>query len=184
MCFFWWQETTLLVRKKKQTSSPAACADSLMLMTCIEAKEVRDTSTTDIKGECLHEEQDYFAAIKFEDDQVEVMWLIEKSYSNYDVEEGDHKTLYLVLNKALCGAAKAAFSWCNLLINNLVENGFKLNLYDLCTADTVAKEKQCNIKWHVDDTSVSHVDSDAVDDVICMLESKFGKMKVVRGSCH
>ena len=37
---------------------------------------------------------------------------------------------------------------------------------------------------HTEDTKTSHIDSDVVDDVIHMLGSKFGKMKVVRGSCH
>ena len=40
------------------------------------------------------------------------------------------------------------------------------------------------IMWHSDGTKTSHADSDAVDDVVQMLENKFGKMKVVRGVCH
>ena len=50
-----------------------------MLTTSIEAKEIRDTTTADIKGAYLHAEQDDFTLIKFAAEQVEVMFLIDES---------------------------------------------------------------------------------------------------------
>ena len=74
--------------------------------------------------------------------------------------------------------------WHNLLTDTLVEHSFQLNSCDLCVANAVVKRKQCAITWRVDDTKTSHEDSNAVDDVTQMLENKFGKTNVVRGSCH
>ena len=48
-----------------------------MLTTSIEAKE---TTTADIKGVHIHAEQDDFTVIKFADEKVEVMCLIDESY--------------------------------------------------------------------------------------------------------
>ena len=50
-----------------------------MLTASIEANKGRDAATADIKGECLHAEQDDFTVIKFAAEQVEVMFLIDES---------------------------------------------------------------------------------------------------------
>ena len=169
---------------KHETASPTVHADSFMLTTAIEAKEKRDTATADIKGACLHATQDDFTVIKFVDDQVDIMCRIDEAFREHVVDEGGHKALYLVLNKALCGTVKASLLWHNLLTSNLVQHGFKLNPYDLCVANAIINKKQCTIIWHVDDTKIFHVDSAVVDDIMRLLEDKFGKMKVVRGDRH
>ena len=132
----------------------------------------------------MHATQDDFTVIKFVDDQVDIMCRIDEAFREHVVYEGGHKALYLVLNKALCGTVKASLLWHNLLTSTLVQYGFKLNPYDLCVANAIINDKQCTIIWHVDDTKISHVDSAVVDDIIRLLEDKFGKMKVVRGARH
>ena len=110
--------------------------------------------------------------------------LIDESYSNHVVKDGDHKNLYLVLSKALCSTTKAELLWWNLLNDTLAENDFKLNPCDLCAANAFLKKNQWTITWHADETKMSNTDSDTVDDVIHIMESKFGKMKLGRGRYH
>ena len=112
------------------------------------------------------------------------MYLIDGSHEDYVVAEGSAKVLYLVLNKALCGAAKKVLLCHDLLTDTLVECAFKLNPRDQCAANAMVKGNQCTIMWHVDDAKTSHMDSSVVDDVTKMLEFKFGKIKVARGRCH
>ena len=79
-----------------------------MVTAATEVKEGRDTATSDIKGACFHAEQENFTVVKFFEEQVDVMCLIDGSYEDYFVVKGSTKVLYLVLNKALYGTVKAA----------------------------------------------------------------------------
>ena len=126
----------------QQAASPTVYADYFMLTAAIEGKEGRDTATTDIKGAHLHAEQDNFMVVKFIDEQVNMMCLIDGGYEDCVGVEGSVKVLYLVLNKALCGIAKVVVSWCNLLTDALVECGFKLNSCDLFAPNAVVKGEQ------------------------------------------
>ena len=112
-----------------------------MLTVDAEAKEGRDTATADIKGVCLRAEQDDFTVVKFVDEQVDVMWLIDGSYEDYVVVEGNTKVLCLVLNKALHGTVKVALLWHKLLTDTLVECGFKLNPCYSHVANAMVKGK-------------------------------------------
>jgi len=48
-------------------------------------------------------------------------------------------------------------------------------------ANKVINDKQCTIRWYVDDNILSHVDSSVVDSVIAMVESHFPGLVVERG---
>jgi hypothetical protein len=43
---------------------------------------------------------------------------------------------------------------------------------------------QCTVVWYVDDNKISHIDPTVVSMIIEKIESKFGKMTVVRGTTH
>ena len=43
---------------------------------------------------------------------------------------------------------------------------------------------QCTIVWYVNDNKISHVNSKVVDQIIDVIEKKFGKMTVKRGREH
>ena len=62
-----------------------------------------------------------------------------------------------------------------LLSNTLKEWGFKVNDYDQCIANKTINGRQCTIIWHVDDLKISHVDKKVVEDVIKLLNEKFGR---------
>jgi len=92
--------------------------------------------------------------------------------------------LHVRLARALCGCVKSALLWCDLFESTLKERGFELNPYDPCVANCAIDGKQCTIAWHVDDNKISHVNSNVVDEIIGLIESKFGKMTIVRGDEH
>jgi hypothetical protein len=62
--------------------------------------------------------------------------------------------------------------------------GFELNPYDMCVANKTIENKQCTIVWYVDDTKISHENSNVVTHVIEKIETRFGKMTVTRGKEH
>ena len=66
---------------------------------------------------------------------------INLSYQNYVEKEGKNRVLYLILSKVLCNILTAALFWYELLTTTLIKNGFKLNSYDLCTVNSIIKEK-------------------------------------------
>ena len=83
--------------------------------------------------------------------------------------------LYIKLRKALYGTLQAALLFWELLSNTLKEWGFKVNDYDQCVANKTINGRQCTIIWHVDDLKISHVNKEVIEDIIKMLNKKFGK---------
>ena len=59
--------------------------------------------------------------------------------------------------------------------NTLKEWGFKINEYDQCMANKTINGRQFTVIWHVDDLKISHVDKMVVEDIIGLLNEKFGK---------
>jgi hypothetical protein len=59
--------------------------------------------------------------------------------------------------------------------------GLELNPYDQCVANKTINGKQCTILWYVNDTKISHEDSNVVTAIIDAIEEKFDKMTVRRG---
>jgi hypothetical protein len=100
------------------------------------------------------------------------------------VIENGRKVLYVRLIKALYGCVKSALLWYDLFKNELVDMGFELNPYNPCVANCDIEGKQCTIAWYVDDNKISHVDPAVVTRIIEKIESRFGKMTVVRGKEH
>ena len=92
--------------------------------------------------------------------------------------------MYVRLTKAMYGCMKAARLFYENLSTYLMEMGFKLNPYDLCTANKIIDGNQCTIVWHVDDLKISHVNPLVVTSVLDQLESKYGEMSITRGSKH
>jgi hypothetical protein len=89
--------------------------------------------------------------------------------------KSDKPMLYVKLRKALYGTLQAALLFWELLSNTLKEWGFKVNDYDQCVMNKTINGRQCTIIWHVDDLKISHVNKEVVEDIIEMLNKKFGK---------
>ena len=56
--------------------------------------------------------------------------------------------------------------------------------YDPCVANKQINGKQCTIVLYVDDSKISHVEEEIVNNVIKELENTFGDMVVTRGQRH
>jgi hypothetical protein len=59
-----------------------------------------------------------------------------------------------------------------------------LNPYDPCVANCITKGKQCRIVWYVDDTKISHADPTVDNEGIGIIEQRFDKMTITRGTTH
>jgi hypothetical protein len=74
--------------------------------------------------------------------------------------------------------------WYKLFSTTLEAQGFIINPYDFCVANSTIDGSQCTIIWYVNDTKISHSKSQVVDRIISSLESHFGTMSVTRGAQH
>ena len=48
----------------------------------------------------------------------------------------------------------------------------------------MVNEKQCTITWYVDNLNISHINSTGVDNIITIIEPRYGTMTVTRGNKH
>ena len=140
--------------------------DSVMLASAIEAYEGRVAGTVFAKVACLYANQDDFTAIRFRNEQAEVMCDIDESCKEHVAQEGKNQVLHLMISKASYGEVRAALLWCKLLISKLLKKRFKLNPHDSCVANKTINNNQCTICHHVDDTKVSYAELNVVEDVL------------------
>jgi len=149
-----------------------------MLSCAIDAKEGRYVAVTDIPGAFLHADMDQDIHMQIEGTIVELIVKLEpKLYRKYIWRnKNDKPMLYVKLRKALYGTLQAALLFWKLLSNALKEWGFKINEYDQCIANKTINGKQCTIICHMDDLKISHIDKNIVEDVIRLLNEKFGRV--------
>jgi hypothetical protein len=73
------------------------------------------------------------------------------------------------------------------LTGYLTQQGFALNPYDNCVANKMIDGTQCTILWHVDDLKISHVKQEVLEDLINVLNERYGKLEpltMTRGHLH
>ena len=169
---------------KDDSTSPAVQLESILMSLMIDALERRDVATCDIVGAYLFAEMDEFVLIRLTGESVKIMCEINPTYNEYVTYEKGKPVLYLQLIKALYGCIRSALLWYRTLVDELFDQGFKLNPYDPCVANKMINGTQCTICWYVDDLKISHIDENVVSDVINKIEAKFGKMTVKRGKTH
>jgi hypothetical protein len=89
------------------------------------------------------------------------------------------------LQKAIYGCLRSALLFYKKLFRDLEDQGFVVNPYDPCVANTKINGKQFTITWHVADLKLSHVDVKAIDEMKSWLKSIYGEdMRVSRGQKH
>ena len=57
----------------------------------------------------------------------------------------------------------AAIIFYNKLSKHLIEHGFVMNNYDLCTFNKMVNEEQLTVQFHFDDLKASHKEQKALD---------------------
>ena len=151
---------------KEDTSSPAIQLESLLLTLMVDAKEQRDVATADISGAYLLADMKDFVLIRLEGESAEIMCKVDPSYKKYrSYNKKGKPILYLQLVKALYGCLQSALRWYETFVCKLEAMGFKINPYDPCVANAEIEGSQCTICWYVDDTKISHVNSEVVSKV-------------------
>jgi hypothetical protein len=169
----------------EEAASPTVSLEALMITSAIDASEKRDVATADISGAFLQADIDELVLVMFEGVMVDLLIKTDPIYGNFvHTTKQGKKLLYVKLTKAMYGCMKAARLFYENLSTYLIQIGFVINEYDMCTANKIIDGKQCTIVWHVDDLKISHVDPNVVTNIIKQLESKYGEMSVTRGPIH
>jgi hypothetical protein len=108
-------------------------------------------------------------------------------YTKFISKENGKDVMYVRLTKALYGTLQAVLLFWKDLTGYLRELGFVLNPYDNCVANKMTDGTQCTVLWHVDDLKISHVKQGVLEDLIRLLNKKYGKLDllaVTRGDIH
>ena len=178
-----------IYKDKSETSSPTVKLESLMLSGVIDAHERRKVATLDVPGAFMQTDIDEEVHVRLEGEMAELLASVDsRLYEQYMVEERGKSVLYVKLKKALYGTLQAALLFWKDLSGFLVDElGYTLNKYDSCVANKMVNGKQCTILWHVDDLKISHVEESVIEEVIAMLNERYGKLDevtVTRGDVH
>jgi hypothetical protein len=169
---------------KEETGSPTIASDALFLTIMIDAYENRDVATADISGAYLHALMKDFVSLRFTGWAVDLLCEVNPDYTHHVVYEGKTKALYVRCNKAIYGCVMSGLLWYELFTSVLIAHGFQLNPYDLCIANATIAGSQCTVGWYIDDTKISHVDPTVVNNILALLEARFGKMSITRSPDH
>jgi hypothetical protein len=177
-----------LYKTKQETSAPTVAIESMFLTSTIDAKERRYVVTTDVPGAFMQTDIDELIHVKLEGPLVSLLAKVDPNlYEKYVATERGRPVLYVKLMKALYGTLQAAMLFWKDLTGNLIKWGFEINPYDWCVANKMIDGKQCTIVWHVDDLKISHVDPEAVEGVLDLLNERYGKrspLVTTRGKVH
>ena len=169
-------------------SSPAIRFELLFLSSMIDARENRRVMTCNIPGAFMQANIDEQLFLKFDGDLVELLVQAEPTYQPYIMYKGRQPILYTDLDKALYGTLQAALLiWQKLSIFLTEKHGFMQNEYDWCVVNKILSGKQCTIAWYVDNIKMSHETQQVLEDLLMLLNDKFGKeapLTVTRGNIH
>jgi hypothetical protein len=176
-------------KSKEESSSPTVAIESLFLTATIDAKEGRSTVTCNIPGAFLHADMDEVLHMRIDGPMAKLLLDIDRElYAPFMTEENGKPVIYVKLEKALYGTLQAALLFWRNLSGFLMEEGFTLNPYDECGANKMINGQQCTIVWHVDDLKISHVSEEVTEQIVELLQVKYGSpdapVTVTRGKVH
>ena len=130
----------------------------------------------DIPGVSMQADIDKQLFLKFDGDLVELLVQVEPTYQPYITYEGTQPILYTELDKALYGMLQAVLLfWQKLSIFLTEKHGFVRNDYDWCVVKKMVSGKQCTVAWYVDDIKMCHESQQVLEDLLTLLNNKFGK---------
>ena len=169
--------------------------ESHIITAVIEAHQGRDIMTADIPNAFVQtdipkEMMGERIIMKIRGSLVDMLTKISPNeYEDFIQYEGQQKTLYVEMLKALYGMMQSSLLYYKKFRNDLEEIGFKINPYDPCVANRIIRGNQHTVTWHVDDLKSSHVDPKVNDKFLYWLENKYandkiGKIKATRGKIH
>ena len=180
---------------REMAASPTVISESVIITSCIEAKESRDIMTCDIPNAFVQTEikkQEIGERIIMKIRGILLDILVEmdpEKYSEYVVVEDGRRTVYVVMLKALYGMMMSSLLYYLKFRGDLEAIGFQVNPYDPCVANRIVENRQHTVIWHVDDLKSSHVNKEVNDDFLKWLKRKYasdgiGNVSVTRGRRH
>ena len=129
-------------------------------MRAINAIEGRKVITRDIPGAFLQSDwprEEFPTYLRFDGAMVDIIYEIEPKYKKYVINtKRGNRILYGKMNKAVYGSVLLSILFYKKLSAFLIENGYKVNLYDRCTFNKMVDGSQLTIQFHVDDLKVLH----------------------------
>jgi hypothetical protein len=172
---------------EEDTSSPTVATQSAFMVAAIAATEKRHVATVDIGGAYLNADlpKDKPIFMKLDKLLAEMLEDIDPALKGklhqYTDDKGD---IYVQLDKALYGCIEAGKAWFDLLTAFLKSLGFTPNPYDTCVFNKDVNGQQITICLHVDDLLITSSNSEAIDDLVNALTSRFEECQVHRGAVH
>ena len=150
---------------KQEIASPTVLMESVFLTATIEASEEREVAVVDIPNAFIqtpHQREQVLMKVKGELAAI-LASIQQEAYQDYITQERGVPVIYLEILKAIYGMIESPMLFYKKLRNDLEENGFKINPYDLCVTKKqkkIVKGKQLTVTWHVDDLKISHKSKD------------------------
>jgi hypothetical protein len=136
---------------KSDATSPTVSNAALLIMSTIDNLEGRDMVIVDVHWAFLKTAMDEEVYMCIRGRLAELMvQTAPEIYQKYITVNSDNMPLIFVkLQNSLCGCLRSALLFYLKLVEYLESNGFNMNTYDPCMADTIINEKQFTITWHV-----------------------------------
>ena len=160
---------------KEEAASLTVALESVFVTATINAKEIQKVVNIDIPGAFLHADNKVYVVMKMNGLLVKLMVKTDpKICQKYVTIEKGRQVVYLRLQKALYGMMKSALLFYRKLIKELKEMGFEINPYDPCVANKCVDGKQMTVRWHVDDSMISHVNQYKILKFVKCIKDTYG----------
>ena len=134
-------------------SSPTVSLTFLLMMVTIAAREGREVATMDVGSAfvkaSMDDEEDVLVAL----DSLSAALLI-KIDSSFKKFLNDKQEMTVKLKKALYGCLQSARLWFQMLVKELMANGYVQNVVDPCVLNKTIDGLQSTLLVHVDDIKV------------------------------
>ena len=161
------------MKEFETVASSTLSLDGLIGSTLVEVYEGRDVATCDVPGAFLHPDlpsgKRLFLVLRGQ--MVDIMCNVNLEYRQHVIMQRGKKFLYLRVIRSIYGYIEAALLWYELYKENLENESFVLNPYEMCKANKTIDGHHHTIAWYVDDNKISHQDPKAVTNILNMIES-------------
>ena len=74
--------------------------------------------------------------------------------------------MYLRMIRAIYGCIESEVLWYNLYTSAIKVLGFNINQYNIFVANNMIDGKKCTLVLYMDDNKLSHVDPNAVENIL------------------
>ena len=156
-------------------SSPTVSTSVVMTVFAIAAYEKRSAAVVDIGGAFLNADMNTGIKVYMRLDRTLSKMLI-KLDGRYDKYCDAKGNIVVRLDKALYGCVESVALWYENLSETLRKAGFIENECEICVYNKWAYGLQCTIAVHVDDSIITSVDQQMIEDICSSLNERYGNI--------